>query len=384
MTEQTLTQPTTTSQTNSVDPVGTPHQPIPDEEQADDVVDTTNTFIIRTAREIETLDIKEEDEYLENAMLTGGSLTNFIGPSGVGKSRLAVQLAASLITGKDFLKFKVLRQAKAVVVVQMENGKKRVKTDVRAIGNSVDPENKELIGLNLYITDNNGYIDMSVPPELNPLAQRIQEINPDVVLFDPLNYFSTGDLNNDKNMRTTIEQIQGVALYGNPNRAIMIVHHSLNGNAGVKKMFGLDRTSYGKNSKLLHARARAQFNICSGSADNNDTLIIGCGKCSEDSDFDPFAITLNHETLIYEVDEEFDLQGWINEIQGEKEKKLKASNGDVIQILSGEENSLKRKDLVQSLMDETGCSKTLAYNAVKAALAGEHIKYDKETKLYSI
>ena len=80
--------------------------------------------------------------------------------------------------------------------------------------------------------------------------------------------------------------------------------------SGIQKATGFDRSSFGRNSKVLFSWVRAQINIAPGSADDNNTIVICSAKCSNAKEFEPFAATLDEETMLYSRDEDFDFDAW--------------------------------------------------------------------------
>jgi hypothetical protein len=60
---------------------------------------------------------------------------------------------------------------------------------------------------------------------------------------------------------------------------------------------GFDRSSFGRNSKVLFMWTRAQINIAPVRPDDNSLLIIASGKCSNSAEFQPFAARLDSHTM---------------------------------------------------------------------------------------
>ncbi len=117
--------------------------------------------------------------------------------------------------------------------------------------------------------------------------------HPDVIIWDSLYNFGTGDLNKDQDMRSSLSKVHQVSQHRNPQRGIVLLHHATTGKGGMVKVAGLDRASFGRNSKVLHAWARAQVNVAPLKGDDNDLLAIACGKASNGREFQPFAARLN-------------------------------------------------------------------------------------------
>lgn len=184
-------------------------------------------------------------------------------------------------------------------------------------------------------------------------------------MFDPLIAFAAGNLNSDSGMILTCERVSRLARLGNPDCAVVIVHHALNGLAGLKKAAGFDRSSFGRGSKVLNLKARGQINIVPATANSNRQLIIACGKNSNGPEFEPIAIELDESKLWYEVKADFDIGAWTAQVMNTHQTQRGISPKEVGELVK--ELPLKKKDLVQAIMDETGCQKSTAYNAIAAA-----------------
>jgi hypothetical protein len=179
-------------------------------------------------------------------------------------------------------------------------------------------------------------------------------------------------------MLTTCREISRLSKAGNPKRAWLALHHTQVGRAGAVKAVGYDRGSYGRNSKALLGWTRAQINLAPGSADNNDTLVVSCGKCSNGREFEPFAIRLNPSTMIYEVDTSFDLSAWLAEYGGQKQNDPLVTLDDVAEFCRGGKT---KAELAKAIMDE-GIGKTTAYKLIKRADAVKKIHFTKATDRY--
>lgn len=153
----------------------------------------------------------------------------------------------------------------------------------------------------------------------------IAEHKPDVVIIDPLDEFGWGDLNKDSDMRLTLVTLARICRKGDSERAIVVLHHALVGRGGAVKVTGYDRAAFARNSKALLAWTPAQINLAAADKENNDRIIVACGKNSNGPEFEPFAIRLNPATMIYECNPTLDVQRWAAEMEkpgGKKEKPI--------------------------------------------------------------
>lgn len=120
-----------------------------------------------------------------------GAPTQFNGPTGMGKSVAVVQCACCLAGGKDFLGIKVHRPVK-VLLIEAENDVDVLKRDVLSIVKHLKLD-ESLIQKNLIIQHVYGMTDVMF---LDYLEEQLKKIGPDVVILDPYQSFTTGDLNN--------------------------------------------------------------------------------------------------------------------------------------------------------------------------------------------
>src|SRR5262249_24589326 len=107
------------------------------------------------------------------------------------------------------------------------------------------------------------------------------------------------------------------------------------------------------------------------------TLIIACGKNNNGPMFEPFAIVLDPETMIYDVDPCFDIERWQKNLTRKRDEFDLQIVGEVC------ETEMKKADLVNALLEETGCSKATAYRKINEAVRSKIVKRDAKTKLFS-
>ena len=195
----------------------------------------------------------------------------------------------------------------------------------------------------------------------------IEKFDPDVVCFDPLNCFGIGDLNRDSDMRVTCQAITQLSAVGRDGkdgrlpRATVVLHHALTGRAGAVRATGIERSSFGRNSKLLQAWTRGQINLAPAGAQDNSRLVLSCGKCSNGEEFEPFSVKLNPATMIYEAEPEFDHGVWQRQLL---ESPVREPEDDLLDIC---QQAQTRADAIRKLR-EKGYSQATAYRLVQRAL----------------
>lgn len=300
---------------------------------------------LRSPDEILNMEFDDSDRILGDRLLMKGQNATLCGASSVGKSRLALQLAVASITGREFLAFETRGENLKWLFIQAENSNRRLQFDLaklRAwIGEHDWPVVNERLIIHTLETDYDGFLNLDNEANRLSISKMIQDTKPDVAVFDSLYNFGIGDLNHDADMFATLRAVSSLTKTGNPERVPLVLHHALTGKAGAAKAIGLDRASFSRNSKVLHAWTRGQINVSAGSPDDNNTLILSCGKCSNGREFEPFAVRLNPETFIYEPDSAFDMTAWRAEMTGKKPPKRVGTREDLLALVPSEKSVAK-------------------------------------------
>jgi PHD/YefM family antitoxin component YafN of YafNO toxin-antitoxin module len=214
------------------------------------------------------------------------------------------------------------------------------------------------------------------------VAVAITKTAAEVVIYDPLRDFSLDDLNSDKFMGDTLREITRATKRGNPKRAALVIHHAATGKAGVQKTTGFDRSSFGRNSKVLFAWARAQINVAPAKGEDNSLIVVASGKCNDAPEFEPFAARLNFETMLYERDDDFDIAQWHQEVTATSSKaRVKPAR---LRELLARGREYDKKQIVALLIDETGVSKARAYEIVDEGKAAGILRFNKTIKTYAL
>ena len=126
---------------------------------------------------------------------------------------------------------------------------------------------------------------------------------------------------------------------------------------------GFDRSSFGRNSKLLHAWTRGSINIAPQGPNDNNRLVVSCGKCSNGEEFAPFGIRLHRTTMTYEADPEFKLHDWEAGVQeGRKREPI----DELLDLCQAEPGGCTRRGADKKLI-ERGVSRATAYRTLKEA-----------------
>lgn len=374
-----------------------PDQPLPDiveirlEPKAPAQAEGPKPLSVRRPSEILTMSFDPADFLLANGYLLKGNATTVVGAGGLGKSRLVLQMAVCCILGKPFIGWETNARGTRWLILQTENGNRRLKADLSRMLAGCTAEELEALDECLLIHTLENDEDTLVALNSDENRQRIKDVlaafPADVVVFDVLRDFGAGDLNTDADMTATCRAIGQVTREGNPHRIPLVLHHALTGKAGAARAVGADRGSHGRNSKVLLGWTRAQINLAPYGTDNNDVLVIASGKANDAQEFEPFAVRLDPEAMTYERDDTVDLEAWREEMgAGKAARKAKATTDDVLEIVRERgTKGISKADLAKAIRAETGCGQTLAYELIDKAAAskGERaIARRKEDKAY--
>jgi hypothetical protein len=328
------------------------------------------------------------DEIWAGGILSAGERSALIGSPGVGKSRLALQAALCTILGKPFLGLETRAPGAKWLFLQTENSGRRLKHDLSMMARTLSLAERRAVNASLSILNVDamdfGSICMAQDhPDRERIAATIAAIDPLVCVIDPLRDAGRGDLNKDDAMTETCQGIAEVIRAGNPRRVPLVVHHGRTGSMEAGKVFGDDAASFARNSKVLYGWLRSQINIAAAGIDWPDTIVFGCGKCSNGPKWDPFAARLDAATMTYRrlEAEEFDLDEWTEAMGGKARKsaRQRLTPQQVAEVLGkagGEvRGGVNSPDgLVAKVKRAYGVSRDEAATAVEAAL-GESIQY---------
>jgi len=325
------------------------------------------TLSVRRPDELLAMEFDDRDILLGDRLLEKGGSLVIAGAGGIGKSRLALQLAVANIMGREFVTLQTRGYELKWLILQSEDSNRRLNFDFHHLkewcANRWPQVNDQLV-IHTLENDGDAFLSLDDPQNFSRLADLISKVNPDVIVFDNLSNFAIGNLTQDADMRATCEAISRLTKQGNPLRACVVLHHALTGKAGASRAVGFERASFGRNSKVLLAWTRGQINLSPRYPHTNETVVVSCGKCSNGREFAPFAARLNPKTMIYEPDASFDLSTWQADMAGQKADGPSVTVDTVIGACKG---TMTKKELVRAIMDETGCGKSLAYRKIEDA-----------------
>lgn len=154
--------------------------------------------------------------------LIGKQTINFLSATpGVGKSRLAMQLGASLATGQDFLSWKIKEKYK-VVFFSLEMGHPVLQFFATNLANEGKYE-PELLQENFFLIPVGEPLPFASQESLTFFKYVMDEVKPDVVIIDAMSSLSYSELKEDtaKNINNQLK-----AMLNEYKCTFYIIHHN--------------------------------------------------------------------------------------------------------------------------------------------------------------
>ncbi|WP_395733397.1 AAA family ATPase [Prosthecobacter sp.] len=328
----------------------------------------TQDLTVRSPSELLEMSFPASDNYVADGVIAKGQRAAMIGPAGIGKSMTITQLAYSCILGTPFLDLPVGCEDKNILILQAENSNRRLASQLtRQLSGFTDDEKRRIdehLSIHTLEQSQDSALRMK-GGNANAVARLLSKTKPDIVFIDPLNAFAQKNLNTDDGMLDTLHELELLAKEANPDVAIIIVHHTRTDGRAYLDAVGPSRSNYGRGSKALHGWSRGTFNIAAGSPDDSSKILVACGKNSNGPDFEPFGAVRNPETLLFERDPSFRLDVWKQEMSGKPAGRLLLTPEQVAGFVA--DRPLNRQDLLEVIMEESGCAKSKAYQAIKDA-----------------
>ena len=257
--------------------------------------------------------------------LLAGQIMEIIGGSGVGKSRISLNLAFNQIMGCDFGGLEMYKEKQLNwLFYGNENSFFRFRDDIQAMLKTVPKAEHEKLRNHLFLPtmDKPEDIDISLADENNveKLRATILLHKADVVVMDPWGAIIAGDELSDGDVRDTIRLISRIlqecsAKLGN-NVVAIILNHSRNGLNELINCCGAEAPNFGKNSKAIYTVVRTVWNLRPCWYSEDDVKFDAKGNPSHDVDwikgiefyhakfsdgikYDPFAVEMQQGTHIY-------------------------------------------------------------------------------------
>ena len=259
-------------------------------------------------------------KWILGGVVAQGSLFSLCGMAGTGKTRILADMAVAWATGAgQWGGLYTCPDPLRVLFISPESSPHRIHADLSAMVADLSEDERAAVGERIaYYRAPGRVCDFTAPGTLAAIRRAVSAHRADVVAFDPLNEFSSGDLNADADMREAIARITGAAWGGNPEAAVCIVHHGRTGGKAAAAAVGWERGSFGRNSKALYAAVRCQLNVAPMDPEGHEGVVLACGKSNDARPFATRGLRLDERTMRYRHDPTFDLGKWQQDAEGVK------------------------------------------------------------------
>ena len=323
---------------------------------------TKRGFTVWTIDDFEKYDPPADDALMGE---DGGSiywrdrdLALLLGPGGVGKSRLLLQLALAQILGREFVGFQMKGAPRRWLVVGNENSARRYRDELRLMLRDCTPDEHRTVEANLFaqalVDDSSDSLSLDDPKAVKLWHETAAIIRPDVLAVDPWEAVIPGSDCNDA--VATREGVRALRAIFNPHSerfTPLIVHHAREGAEAARQAEGWNAGAFTKGSKTLRSIARFGINIAPEDPDDGGRVVLACGKINNAQKFATRGAIMDEATHLYARNPAFDVEAWRADVEGKRGGKSCAIRDVVEAVRAGNHSTGK---LVEAVHDSTGAS----------------------------
>lgn len=331
-------------------------------------------FTILSAGELLQRDLPERVSVLGDGIITLGQLCSILGQGGTGKSRFAMQLAIFQILGREFAGFPTHQEPLKHLLIGTENSIHRQQGELRKMISKFTPEEKALIHEHLFFhvveSLDDAFINLGSDEIVAKWKLTLEQVLPDCIYVDPFGEVIIGDSNKDADVRHTLRQLTRICRRHSHDTAIVVIHHARTGRGNIAQAVGYDKGNYGIGSKALYSGVRSQINLAPADAEDTSRIVMSCGKSNDAKPFKPMGLRMDEATMHYEIDDSFDVQAWLDDVEGKRNGKASAI-ADVVQVVGQGVN--RYAEIARRVSADTACSVVTAKRRIKEATEGAYI-----------
>ena len=291
-----------------------------------EALEAADKYSTADALDIEADESEPPEEVWGGLRLAPGQLMEVIGGSGLGKSRMMLNLAVNQVLGRDFAGLPTCRRPLNWLFYGNENGFYRFRNDLRQMLKFCSSEQRERLRGHIFLPTmarpKDVYVSFADEENRVKLKTTIRYRDADVVVLDPWGAVIDGDELDDGDVRKTIFEIMDV-LSANVEKptAGIILNHSRNGARELADAAGFSAANYGKNSKAIFSVMRNVWNLRPAHiADQITKIELIHAKSSDFAAYEPRAVDFDPRTFTYDLDPAFDHVAWQSELEELKRK----------------------------------------------------------------
>ena len=286
-----------------------------------EALEAADKYSTADALDIEADESEPPEEIWGGLRLAPGQLMEVIGGSGLGKSRMMLNLAVNQVLGRDFAGLPTCRRPLKWLFYGNENGFYRYRNDLRQMLKFCSSEQRERLRGHIFLPTmarpKDVYVSFADEENRVKLKTTIRYRDADVVVLDPWGAVIDGDELDDGDVRKTIFEIMDI-LAANVEKptAGIILNHSRNGARELADAAGFSAANYGKNSKAIFSVMRNVWNLRPAHiADQITKIELIHAKSSDFAAYEPRAVDFDPRTFTYDLDPAFDHVAWQYELE---------------------------------------------------------------------
>ena len=286
-----------------------------------EALEAADKYSTADALDIEADESEPPEEIWGGLRLAPGQLMEVIGGSGLGKSRMMLNLAVNQVLGRSFAGLPTCKRPLKWLFYGNENGFYRYRNDLRQMLKFCSSEQRERLRGHIFLPTmarpKDVYVSFADEENRVKLKTTIRYRDADVVVLDPWGAVIDGDELDDGDVRKTIFEIMDI-LAANVEKptAGIILNHSRNGARELADAAGFSAANYGKNSKAIFSVMRNVWNLRPAHiADQITKIELIHAKSSDFAAYEPRAVDFDPRTFTYDLDPAFDHVAWQYELE---------------------------------------------------------------------
>ena len=324
-----------------------------------EALEAADKYSTADALDIEADESEPPEEIWGGLRLAPGQLMEVIGGSGLGKSRMMLNLAVNQVLGRDFAGLPTCRRPLKWLFYGNENGFYRFRNDLRQMLKFCSSEQRERLRGHIFLPTmarpKDVYVSFADEENRVKLKTTIRYRDADVVVLDPWGAVIDGDELDDGDVRKTIFEIMDI-LAANVEKptAGIILNHSRNGARELADAAGFSAANYGKNSKAIFSVMRNVWNLRPAHiADQITKIELIHAKSSDFAAYEPRAVDFDPRTFTYDLDPAFDHVAWQYELERIKHDRSSLTPAQQNDVLKQRNESMRQK--VKEYVTSKGC-----------------------------
>jgi len=241
------------------------------------------------------------------------------GQGGLGKSRIAMNIARNQVLGRPFGGMTTGDRPLRHLFMGTENGLHRLQYDIRKMSAGLSSDEIARLNANIFMATleeaDDPYVTLEDPANIERWRVTIEDRRPDVLWVDPWGDVQAGDANAENDARWTVAQLTKLLGSVNSNSALTVLAHARTGAKNIKEAIGYDGANFGKGSKALYSCARSVFNLAPGGEEDNPPILVACAKNNDGPRPGTFALILDQTDMTYQYQADFDVDTWLAEVR---------------------------------------------------------------------